>query len=112
MTQDKKTDFYPSHDYPIEGQLEGDQCPWGCGRGLGNDPAIPHVRQRGCMSLHEAKCKISVVASDLELVAKILRGKACVFGEEPLDGAMARLDVARSLLAEAIAMRSSPGQKP
>lgn len=73
---------YMSLSHPLHGK-----CEW-CGKDLGADP---HIRGVSCMEAAAAASEAQIVGDQLRFVADILSRKACVFGEDPLDGALERL---------------------
>ena len=89
-------DFYPSERYPIEGQIHKSPCQWCSGDQGPGEPK--HVHGFGCMAEHEASCLAKATAKQFEFVAKLLRREACVFGEEPLEGAVRRARFAMAQL--------------
>lgn len=95
---------YPSNELPIDGQVAGKPCPW-CGKPLGREP---HSRGSTCMSSFSAFQEAKIIAAEFQLVADLLQKKACVFGEEPLHGALVRAKVALSRLEGLVATHKSP----
>lgn len=85
---------YLSKDFPVLDQTANRPCEW-CGGPLGESP---HGHGTQCHAAHVAFSEAEMAAGQLELAAAILRRKACVFGEEPLQGALERAKHAVAML--------------
>lgn len=96
-----------SEDFPVLQQVEAAPCEW-CGKPLGQPP---HGRGSRCYQSHVAFGTSEIAAGELEFAAALLRRKAGVFGEEPLEGAIVRVRLALARL-EAVRETAKEAKPP
>jgi len=102
VSNEKTLTVYLSDQFPVADQLAGAPCSW-CGKPLGQHP---HARGVSCMQAHTALSEADVISRQLRSVADMLQGKACVFGEEPLQGALDRLRLSLGQLEKLVVQRN------
>lgn len=95
------TNVYPSHDFPMQRQVDHAPCEW-CGEPLGQSP---HGMSSSCMEAAHAMANAEIIGGHLQLVADVLRRKACVFGVEPLQDSLDRLRMSVDQLERLLALR-------